>query len=140
MNTVYFLKMMSGNIFGKLASPAIPSTYYIGMSSTAPNTDGTGVSEPSGGSYARVAVGNSSIALSSPDANALVTNKNEITFPESTANWGRMTHYVVYDALNAGNLLMYGELVTPRTVETATTITIKPGQMQLQIANPNPVA
>ncbi len=140
MNTVYFLKMMSGSIFGKLPTPAIPSTYYIGLSTTAPNTDGTGVSEPSGGSYARIALSNSSTALTPPDANAMVINKNEIMFPESTANWGRVTHYVIYDSPNGGNLLMAGELMTPRTAETATTITIKPGQVQLQISNPDIVA
>lgn len=136
MNTMYFLKMLSGNAFGKLSTPAVPNTYYIGLSTTTPNTDGTGVSEPAGGSYARIAIANSSAELNAPDANAVVTNKNDLLFPESTANWGTVTNYVIYDAQTGGNLLMYGLLTTSRSVETATTVGIKAGQLQLQAANP----
>ena len=32
-----------------------PATWYFGLSTTTPNDDGTGFTEPSGGGYARVA-------------------------------------------------------------------------------------
>ena len=45
---------------------------------------------------------------------------------------------VVYDSneAGAGNLLMYGALTTPRTVETATIMTIKENYLKLSVQNP----
>lgn len=59
--------------------------------------------------------------LSEP-ADGVITNEQAISFDESTANWGTMSHFVIYDALDAGNLLMYDTLSTPRNVEAATTL------------------
>lgn len=49
---------------------------------------------------------------------------------------GTMTHFVVYDALTGGNLLMYGELSASRRVEAATIMTIKLGSLNLSVVNP----
>lgn len=55
MNTNYFLNCVAGNVFGTKTDPAIPTTYYIGLSTTTPNTNGSGVDEPSTvAGYARV--------------------------------------------------------------------------------------
>ena len=60
MNTTYFLNLVAGNVFGTKTSPAIPTTYYLGLSSTAPTSSGTNVTEPSsaGSAYARVKLEN----------------------------------------------------------------------------------
>ena len=47
-----------------------------------------------------------------------------------------MTHYVIYDALSEGNLLMYGELSASRKVEADTIMTIKLGSLNLSVVNP----
>lgn len=131
MNTTYFLNLVAGNVFRTKTSPAIPTTYYLGLSKTAPNLSGGNVSEPSGGGYARIKL----TGLSTP-SNGIVTNTNAIDFAESTAAWGTVTHFVVYDALTGGNLLMYGQLTTSRSVETATIMTIKAGALMLSVINP----
>ena len=132
MNTTYFLNLVSGNVFGSKKSPAIPDKYYLGLSSTAPSLDGSGVTEPgSGTGYARVEL----TSLSAP-INGGVTNGGAIDFAESTAEWGTMTHYVIYDALSEGNLLMYGELSASRKVEADTIMTIKLGSLNLSVVNP----
>lgn len=131
MNTTYFLNLVAGNVFRTKTSPAIPTTYYLGLSKTAPNLNGGGVSEPSGGGYARIRL----TGLSTP-SNGVVTNTSAIDFAESTASWGTVTHFVVYDALTGGNLLMYGQLTTSRSVETATIMTIKAGALTLSVINP----
>ena len=46
-------------LYGK-ATLTVPDTLHVGLSTTAPNPDGTGFTEPSGGGYARVAVPNNS--------------------------------------------------------------------------------
>lgn len=133
MNTTYFLNLVAGNVFGSKKSPTIPEKYYLGLSSTAPSLDGNGVTEPSSGAgYARVEL----TSLSTP-VEGVVTNSSAIDFAESTAEWGTMTHFVIYDAPSGGNLLMYGELSASRRVEAATIMTIKIGSLNLSVVNPS---
>ncbi len=132
MNTQFFLNLVSGNVFRTKTDPAIPSKYYIGLSKTAPNLSGGNVSEPaSSAGYTRVELTN----LSAP-TNGVVKNNANIDFVESTADWGTLTHYVIYDAKTGGNLLMYGPLTAKRTVEAATVMTIKAGGLTLSAINP----
>lgn len=135
MNTTYYLNCIAGNVFNSKTSPALPTNYYIGLSSTAPNAGGSGVTEPSSSAgYARVRL----TSLSEPE-NGVVTNSQSINFNESTASWGTITHFVIYDAadVGSGNLLMYGTLSTPRSVETATIMTIKENYLSLSVQNPS---
>ena len=127
MITTYFLNCVSGNIFHSKTTPGIPSKYYVGLSSTDPAAF---VTEPSGGAYARVEI----TGLSEP-TNGVVSNSAMISFPESTAAWGTMTHFVVYDALTGGNLLMYGKLPSSRTVEVETITSFKPNALTLTVAS-----
>lgn len=132
MNTTYFLNQVMGNLFKTKETPALPSEYYIGLSFTAPNISGGNVTEPlSNSGYKRVKLEN----LSEP-ADGVITNEQAISFDESTANWGTMSHFVIYDALEAGNLLMYDTLSTPRNVEAATIVTIKANSLTLTLSNP----
>ena len=132
MNTTYFLNQVMGNLFKTKETPALPSEYYIGLSSTAPNISGGNVTEPlSNSGYKRVRLEN----LSEP-TDGVITNEQAISFDESTANWGTMSHFVIYDALEAGNLLMYDTLSTPRNVEAATIVTIKANSLTLTLSNP----
>ena len=132
MNTTYFLNQVMGNLFKTKETPTLPSEYYIGLSSTAPNISGDNVTEPlSNSGYKRVKLEN----LSEP-ADGVITNEQAISFDESTANWGTMSHFVIYDALEAGNLLMYDTLSTPRNVEAATIVTIKANSLTLTLSNP----
>ena len=117
------MNIVAGNVFRSKEEPAIPAKYYLGLSTTAPDLDGQNVTEPAtDAGYARVEL----TTLSAP-TDGLVTNQQAVNFEESTNNWGTVTHFVIFDAAeaNTGNLLMYGELTTPRTVETATIMTIK---------------
>lgn len=88
MNTTYFLNCVAGNLFHTKENPAIPAQYYIGLSSSTPAIDGSGVNEPStDAGYQRLLLTN----LSEP-VDGLVSNEQDINFDESTANWGTITH------------------------------------------------
>lgn len=131
MNTTYFLNLAAGNLFQSKTNPPIPSEMWIGLSTTAPNPNGTGYTEPSSGTgYARVRLD----MLGEPNT-GVVTNTANIDFNESTASWGTVTHFVIFDAQNDGNLLQYGALSTPRSVEAATIMTIKSGYLNLSVQN-----
>lgn len=87
---------------------------------------GTATVEPTGGSYARVAV-TSSLAnwagtqaagstTASSGTNGTTSNNSAITFPSPTAAWGVVGRFGIYDAPTAGNLLIHAPLGTPKTV------------------------
>lgn len=132
MVTTYFLNLIAGNIFGSKKDPAIPQTYWLGLSSTAPSVDGTGATEPSdvGTAYARIQL----TGISEPTAGE-VTNSETLSFPESTADWGNMLYYLVYDSQTGGNLCLYDELENSRRVETNTVVTFKPQTLKFHVSN-----
>lgn len=131
MNTTYFLNQVMGNLFKTKTTPALPQEFFIGLSSTAPAVDGSGVSEPaSSAGYNRV-----KLEVLGVPTNGVIVNDSAISFDESTANWGTMTHFVIFDAKTGGNLLMYDTLSNSRNVEAATIVTLKKGSLSLTLAS-----
>lgn len=99
-------------------TPYTAPTMWIGLSSTAPAEDGTNITEPSTGSYARV----NTTGLWGAVSAGSVSNNATISFPASTAAWlagANLTHFVLFDASTAGNALRYGTLTTARSVGAA---------------------
>lgn len=132
MTSTYFLNCIMGNAFKTKENPTLPNKVYLGLSSTAPAVDGSGVSEPlASAGYERVELTN----LGEP-SNGVISNDSEISFPESSASWGTVTHFVLYDAPTNGNLLMFNVLSQSRSVETATIVMVKTGSLKLTLANP----
>lgn len=132
MTSTYFLNCIMGNVFMTKLSPTLPKKVYLGLSSTAPQVDGTGVSEPlASAGYQRVELTN----LCEP-VNGVVSNDGEIQFDESSASWGTITHFVLFDSPTDGNLLMFNQLSQSRSVETATIVMVKTGSLKLTLANP----
>lgn len=136
MITTYFLKHIGENIFKHQDVSDIPNEYYIGLSSTAPQLDGTGVTEPTFDSgYSRVKISNDENTFSDADDTNTVYNYNFIYFPESILPWGTLTHYVIFDSEIDGNLLMYGEFNTPMVVPKKTVIYIPNNGLSLVVDN-----
>ena len=102
------------HIFGKGAYT--PPTIYVALSTADPGDDGSTMAEPSAGAYARVQTSGSDWNTASGGA---TSNANAIEFPESTASWGTVTHFALYDAATDGNFLGYGTLTTARAITAA---------------------
>jgi hypothetical protein len=121
------LPVVLDGLFGR-TSPTYPATYYFALFTSAPNAAGGGT-EVSGGSYARVAVTNNTTNFPATSAQ----NKNNgtaITWPTSTAAWGTIVAWGVYDASSGGNLWAYGA-VTSVTLNSGDSITFAIGQFDL---------
>lgn len=109
-------------------------TVYVGLSSTTPALNGTGITEPSGGSYARVAT---SGATWNAAASGATSNAAAITFPTATADWAsgaNLTYGVLYDASTAGNVLAYGALTVAKNVLNGDTASIAIGGLTVTIS------
>ena len=100
-----------------------PTVLAIGLFISAPSDAGGGT-EVSGGSYARVARNPSDSNWTAADnTNGVTTNAADVTFPAPSANWGttpnpQVTHFGIFDASSAGNLLFWGALTTARTINS----------------------
>ena len=104
-----------------------PTTVYVGLFTTDPTDAGSGT-EVSGGSYVR-----QSATFAAPSDGASSTSA-DVTFPQATANWGTVTHFGVYDASTAGNLLYHGALTTSKTIETGDVFKISSGNLTVTLA------
>lgn len=121
-----------------------PATVYVGLLTAAPSDTGGGT-EVSGNAYARVAVTSATTAWTgthgtttgaSSGTNGTVSNAATITFPTPTpAGWGTVTHFGVYDASTAGNLLFYAALTTSKTINASDVVSFAVGALTLQIDN-----
>lgn len=89
---------------------------YVALSTADPTDDASGMAEPAAGAYARVETSPADWAASSGGA---TSNASIIEFPESTASWGEITHFAIFDAATDGNMLGHGQLTTSRNVNAA---------------------
>lgn len=90
---------------GKTAMPSLPTTYAALF--TAVGTDaGSGFTEVTGGSYARVVMTGlwNAAAGTAPSS---TSNASAVTFPTSTGSWGTIIAWGIYDASSSGNLLFW---------------------------------
>lgn len=119
--------------FGALGSAP---TIHVGLSSTTPAEDGTNVTEPSGGSYARVATAASDWNAATLADPSLLDNANELAFPQATADWlsgTDLTHAVLYDAASGGNFLGSAALGTAKPVLNGDTAKIAAGELDITL-------
>jgi hypothetical protein len=99
------------------------ATLYIGLSTSDPGEAAAGLAEPSGGSYARVALVNSSNNWDAA-ASGVKRNTGAITFPEATGSWGNVNYVAIWDnptSTGAGAFLGSGALGTAKNVVTGDT-------------------
>ncbi len=106
--------------FGNTAYSA-PATVYVGLFTVLPVDAGTGGTEVSGGSYARVAVTNNTTNWPNASAGNPTTKSNGaiFTFPTATADWGTVVGLGIFDASTSGNLLAFGPLASTAYAYTA---------------------
>lgn len=117
-------------VVGKTAMPTLP-TVYVALFTAVGIDAGTGFTEVTGGSYARVATAGADWNTSSGSAPSTISNANTVQFPTATADWGTVIAFGLFDAASAGNLLAWDYLgnynYLPATVSLASpgTITAK---------------
>jgi hypothetical protein len=125
-----------------LTDPAYtpPATMHLGLSTTTPTDAGGNFSEPSGGSYARVSTAAADWGAATGTAPATKSNTAAKTFPQATADWSagaNMTHFGLFDAASAGNLLCWGLLGTAKPVLNGDTPSFAAAALVLKLGDPD---
>lgn len=116
------------HIFGK--GSYTPPTIYAGLSTANPLDNGSGLAEPSGSGYARVATSSASWTTASSGS---LSNASDITFPQATGSWGTVTHFALFDAASAGNMLAHGALSQSKTITSGDTAKFAAGDLDVSL-------
>jgi hypothetical protein len=104
-----------------------PTAWYVALHTADPTETG-GTGELSGNGYARQS------ATFTEDTNGLVDNDGVITFgPNTTTNWGTVSHISVWDALTTGNCLAKGALSSSVTINVNDSLQIAAGALDISL-------
>lgn len=112
-------------------------TTYVGLATAtlSDTTTGSTVTEPSGGSYARVQVninGGSSPTWSLAAARA-ITNNAAVTLPAATASWGTVVASFIASAASAGDILFYDNDTADQAVASGDTVQFASGAIDVVV-------
>jgi len=107
----------------------------LALSTTTPADDGTNITEPVGGSYARESITNDVTNFAAASSGSK-TNVLAITFTTATGDWGTITHWVLYDTSVAkiwGTLDDGAGAPQPRAVYNGDTFSFPTGQLRITL-------
>ncbi len=99
---------------------SVPDVMYMGLFTEVPTDGGGGIEVAStGNNYYRAMVLNDSDNW--PDAAGSVKSNGQIVqFPNALDPWGTIVAWALFDALEGGNLVVYGELDMQRVINSGT--------------------
>ena len=119
------------HVFGNAAFTA-DSTLYVALSTTTITDTGGNMTEPSGGSYARVAVTNNATNFPAASSGAKA-NGTAITFATATASWGTVIDFAIMSALTSGTMRGYGTLTASKTIDSGDTASFAIGELDITL-------
>ncbi len=110
----------------KTTSYTQPTNLYVGLSTADPTDSGSGIAEPAGGAYTRVAHNSWDVA-----SGRATENTGTITFPEATGSWGTISHFFISDASSGGNMIGHGSLSASKTIESGDNASFQDGAIDV---------
>ena len=105
-------------------------TVYVGLSTADPDEDASGLAEPVGNGYARVATSGSTWNAASGGTSSNAAN---IDFADATGSWGTITHFALFDALTSGNMIAYAELTSPEAITSGKIVRFSAGSLTVSL-------
>jgi hypothetical protein len=107
-------------------SYTMPSV-WIALFTAAPSDAGGGT-EVTGGSYARKSTAGADWVAASGGS---TSNATVQTFVTATGSWGTVTHFALFDASTAGNMLRWAALTTSKTIGSGDVASFPVGNLVL---------
>lgn len=123
------------NWYRGTAVPAAPATTYFALFTADPTDAGTGAEVATTTGYAREALASTIWTAPADDGAGLLTIQNNADFDmnEFTSSVASpVTHWGLFDAATAGNLLDYGAFDASQTFGVGSIPRIKAGQLKLK--------
>jgi len=111
------------------ASMAATGTRYIGLFNGSPTDTGSGGTEVT--TTIRTA-GRLAATFTSP-SDGVMQNSAEINFGASAGNTS-VTHFGIFDASSAGNMLIWGPLTTEKTIDSSDIVLFEAASITVTIA------
>ena len=103
-----------------------PTTVYVALYTAPPGETGGGT-EVTGNAYARQAV------TFGAQSGGTVLNSVDVLFPVATpSGWGTITDFAILDAVSSGNMLYYGTLSSPVTINAGEQFKFAAGALSVQ--------
>lgn len=117
-----------------------PTTWYAGMLIVPPDPDGTGYTEPAGGSYARVPKTNNNTNFADCVSGSRTKKvSTTITFPTATADWSPVCSGIGWFTGSSGGVCHFFEpfldsgVPTPRPVLNGNTASFAADGIQISV-------
>jgi hypothetical protein len=111
-----------------------PTVLAVGLLTAAPSDSGGGT-EVTGSNYSRATLNPLDANWVAPvSGNGITSNAGAITFATPSATWGTVTHFGIYDAASAGNLLFWGALTIAKTINNGDTVSFPSGSLTVTFA------
>lgn len=129
LSTTFHAKILGwlkGNAF-----PAAPSGLKIGLMTSAPNADGTGLYEPNNAhGYTRQALSFGDIEIDAQTSSIKIVTP--VVFgPVTTSSWGTLTHAAIFT--NDGEMVAYGPLPASRVAPVGDAISFGANAVQIRL-------
>lgn len=133
----YLEKAVLDHVLGNTTyTPA--STLYLALFN---NTSGNALTNLEAGTLtdevttSGTAYGRKAVTFSAATSGAGTAQSNStVTYNAATATWGSVTHVAVMDALTSGNVLFYGAVTTPKTIDIGDTFQVTAGNLTITLA------
>jgi len=118
----------------KQSNPLTATTFYLGVSTSTINNDGTGASEPTAASgYQRYPIAINSTNWSAA-SNGVVSNLQTIKMEEILVDSGTATYWFLAESLT-GNAVIFDKFKDPRILQKNSTIYINPSELKIGVQN-----
>lgn len=144
MITTTYANYILNVLFGISDSLNVPSYVYLGFSSTEPQADGTGITEPSAESYARVLISGKETSATerkfTTATGGIISNSKEILFTAARESWGVLPYWFLSTSNATGTtgatVILSGELtgkIATTGVDAETVPVFYEGELQASI-------
>lgn len=127
----YLENKLLDHVFGGTAYSA-PGTLYLGLFTAAPSDSGGGT-EVSGNGYARKAVTNNTTNWPNASGGSKAVGAAQEFAAANGGSWGTITHFGIFDASSAGNLLAWGALTASKAIADADVFRFDAGNITITL-------
>lgn len=109
------------------------ASIFIGLFTVAPDEDGAGGTEVTGGSYARLEAGAATGRDFTVAAAGTTSNNEDWTFATASASWGTVLAVGIFSLITAGDLYFHGPVSPSVTIDNGETFQFAAGDFDVTL-------